>query len=252
MFRPIRCWVLVSSLTFVGVGCVTPTPTPVPTATLTPIPIATLIPTAPPVPTATSISPTARATLTPTLPPTAMRTPTTMPTPLLFRRLETGKCLVSMASPESWPPWSETPWGRECGRVNGVCTGDWGCGELGIENNLDLDVVAVLTKYTGASTHQSILVAVYIQARQSFVITGLSSDNFLGEVYVALGEDWDASLAEFTRRAQYLHSTDRWMFFAKPKCSLWTVRLDPGFRSDLQLIPDAQFPCLPAPNRRCD
>jgi hypothetical protein len=238
MFKPIRLCGLLLMFVSICVGCATPMQTPVPTATFTPVPTATSIPTTTPVP------PTVTSALMPLVLPTALLMPTATPAPLLFRRLETGKCLVSMASAESWPPWSETPWGRECGHGNGVGTRDWGCGELGIENNLDLDVVAVLTKYTGASTRQSILVAVYIQAHQSFVMTGLGSDNFLGEVYLTCGEDWDASLAKFTRRTLYLHSTDRWMFFANPKCSQWTLNLWPGFGSNFETIPENQFPGL--------
>jgi hypothetical protein len=34
------------------------------------------------------------------------------------------------------------------------------------------------------------------------------------------------------------------MFFANPKCSQWTLKLLPGFGSDLQAIPENQFPEL--------
>ena len=119
MFKPIGLGVLGLMLAFVCAGCATPTPTPVPTATFTPVPTAT------PIPTATPVPPTATPTFTPTPLPTATRTPTATPTPLLFRRSYTGAYLVTLV-----PPANE------------------GCGLLGIENNLDLDVLAVLVRYS--------------------------------------------------------------------------------------------------------
>ena len=215
MFKPIWFWGLFLMLTFVCVGCATRTPTPVPTATFTPVPTAT------PIPTATPVPPTATPTLTPTSLPTATRTPTSTPTPLLFRRYYTGSYLVAPL-----PPANE------------------GCGLLGIENNLDLDVLAVLVRYSATSTRPNILAAVYIMAHQYFAILGLGADNFLGEVYLAVGEDWDTGLAKFTRKNQYLRTTDRLMFFANPSCSNWTLNLAPGFGPNFQVIPENQFPSL--------
>jgi hypothetical protein len=119
-----------------------------------------------------------------------------------------------------------------------------GCGQLGIENDLDLDMLAVLVKYSATATRPNVLAAVYLVAHQSFTILGLGADNFLGEVYLAVGEDWDPRLAKFTRKNQYLHAIDRWMFFAKPSCSNYTFILGPGFGPGFQVIPENQFPSL--------
>ena len=221
MFKPIWFCVLLFVLAFVWVGCTTPTPTRVPTATFAPVPTATPIPVATPIPTATPVPPTATPTFTPTPLPTATRTPTAVPTPLLFRRYYTGSTLVSLV-----PPANE------------------GCGTLAIENNLDLDILAVLVRYSTTATRPNILTAVYVMAHQYYAVLGLGSDNFLGEVYVAIGEDWDPSLAKFTRKNQYLHTIDRLMFFANPSCSNWVITLTSPIGPDLQIVPENQFPSL--------
>ena len=215
MFKPIGFCALLVGLAFVWVGCATPTPTPTsvpPTAT--PIP-----PTATSIPTATPIPPTAAPTFTPTPLPTATRTPTPAPTPMLFRRSWTGSYLFYPVSPATE-----------------------GCGTLAIENNLDLDAVAVLVRYSATATRPNFIAGVYVVAHQYFAFLNLGSDNFLGEVYVAVGEDWDSGLAKFTRKNQYLRTTDRLMFFANPSCSNWTVNLAPGFGPTVQVIPENQFP----------
>ena len=217
MFKPIWFCVLGLMLACACAGCATPTPTPTsvpPTAT--PIP-----PTATPIPTATPVPPTATVTLTPTPLPTATQTPTAAPTPLLFRRSWTGSYLFYPVSPATE-----------------------GCGTLAIENNLDLDVVAVLARYSATATRPNFIAGVYVVAHQYFAFLNLGSDNFLGEVYLAVGEDWDSGLAKFTRKNQYLRTTDRLMFFANPSCSNWTVKLAPGLGPDVQVIPENQFPSL--------
>ena len=217
MFKPIGFCVLVLMLAFVCAGCATPTPTPtrVPPATLTAVPTAT------PIPTATPVPPTATATFTPTPLPTATRTPTVAPTPLLFRQSYTGSYLFYPVSPATE-----------------------GCGTLAIQNNLDLDVVAALAKYSATATRPNFIAGVYVVAHQYFAFLNLGSDNFLGEVYVAAGEDWDNNQEKFTRKNQYFRTTDRLMFFANPSCSNWTVTLAPGFGPNVQVIPENQFPSL--------
>jgi hypothetical protein len=152
--------------------------------------------------------------------PTVTRTPTPIPTPLLFRRYFTGSFLVP-SSPQAYG----------------------GCGTLAFENNLDLDVAAVLVRYSETATKPNILAAVYVLARQYYAILQLAPDNFLGEVYLAIGEDWDPNLAKFTRKNQYLRAKDRLMFFANPSCSNWTIKIAPGV-PDLLAIPENQFPSL--------
>ena len=111
------------------------------------------------------------------------------------------------------------------------------------ENHLDLDLVVVLVRYSATATRPNIHAAVFILTRQSFRLLGLGPDNFLGEVYVAVGEDWDPNLARFTRKNQYLRTTDRLMFFANPSCSNYVIKIAPG-APDLQPIPENQFPNL--------
>ncbi len=217
MFKRLWFCVLIFAFTFVGVGCATPTPipTPVPTATFTSVPTVT------PLPTATPVPPTATATFTPMPSPTVTRTPTAAPTPQLFRRYYTGSFLVYPV-----PPATE------------------GCGTLAFENHLDLDSVVVLVRYAATATRPNTVAAIFILTRQSFRLLGLGADNFLGEVYVAVGEDWDPNLARFTRKNQYLRTNDRLMFFANPSCSNYVIKIIPG-APDLQPIPENQFPSLP-------
>jgi len=216
MLKPIGFWTLIWSLAFVGVGCATPTPLPtpklVPTATFTAVPTVT------PIPTATPVPPTATVTFTPSPLPTATRTPTATPTPLLFRRSWTGSYLFYPVPPA-----------RE------------GCGMLAIENNLDLDAVAALVRYSATATRPNFIAGVYVVAHQYFAFLNLGSDNFLGEVYLAAGEDWDPDQAKFTRKNQYYRTRDRLMFFANPSCSNWKINLAPG-APDLLPLPENQFP----------
>ncbi|MBM3128532.1 MAG: hypothetical protein FJ009_07890 [Chloroflexi bacterium] len=218
MFKQFRFCVLLFAFAFVLIGCATPTPTPAPT----PAPPATFtrVPTLAPTATATPIPPTATATHTATPVPTVTRTPTAVPTPVLFRRYYTGSFLVYPV-----PPATE------------------GCGTLAFENHLDLDLVVMLVRYSPTATRPSIHAAVFILARQFFRLLGLGPDNFLGEVYVAAGEDWDPDLARFTRKNQYLRVTDRLMFFASPSCSHYVIKVASG-APDLQPIPENQFPGL--------
>lgn len=215
MFKQFVLCALVLSLAFFGVGCATPTPVPKPPPTATPMPslTATLLP-----PTRTPIPPTATATFTATPLPTVTPTFTAVPTRVLFRRYYTGSFI---AYPQ--PEWTE------------------GCGTLTFENHLDLDLVVVLVRYS--TTQPKIHAGIFILARQLFRLLGLGSDNFLGEVYVAAGEDWDPDLAKFTRKNQYFRVPDRLMFFASPSCSHHVVKVVAG-APDLQPIPENQFPRL--------
>lgn len=218
MFKRLWFYVLIFALAFILIGCATPTPTPVPT----PVPSATFtpVPTVAPTATATPVPPTATATFTPLPPPTVTQTPTAAPTPLLFRRYYTGSFLVYPV-----PPANE------------------GCGMLAFENHLDLDSVVVLVRYSATATRPNIHAAVFILMRQYFRLLGLGADNFLGEVYVAIGEDWDSSLARFTRKNQFLRATNRLMFSANPSCSNHVIKIQAG-APDLQPIPESQFPSL--------
>lgn len=218
MFK-LFCWgVLLFALTFVLVGCVTPTPTPAPT----PVPSATFtrVPTVAPTATVTPVPPTATAPFTSTPLPTVTRTPTLAPTPQLFRRYYTGSFII-----DPMPPANE------------------GCGSLKFENYLDQDMVFALVKYSPAATRPNIHAAVFILARQYFQLLGLGADNFLGEVYVAVGEDWDPNRARFTRKNQFLRLADRLMFFASPSCSHHLIKVQTG-SPDLKPIPENQFPSL--------
>jgi hypothetical protein len=209
---------LFCALAFVVIGCATPTPVPAPP----PVPSATFtrVPTIAPTFTATPVPPTATATFTPPPPPTATQTPTLAPTPQLYRRYYTGSFIVDPV-----PPANE------------------GCGSIKFENYLDQDLVVVLVRYSPTAPRPNVHAAIFVLARQYFTLLGLGTDNFLGEVYVAVGEDWDSNLARFTRKNQFLRLADRLMFFANPSCSHHVVKVQAG-SLDLKPIPENQFPGL--------
>ena len=134
----------------------TPTATATAAPTATPTPTATATATSTPRPTLTSTwTPTPTPSLTPM--PTRTRAPTPSPSPTLTRRLATGTVI------------------KETGARDGE-------GELTVENGLDLDAVAVLSR-------DSWLLAVYVGHKSSHTITGIPDGN--DELFFTLGEDWD-------------------------------------------------------------
>lgn len=215
MLKPISFRIFLLTIVLC-VSCATPTPMPTPTRA----PTVTPVPTATPIPSATPVPPTATPTFTPTPVPTVTRTPTAAPTPLLFRRSWTGSYLFYPVPP--------------------LATG--GCGTLAIQNDLDLDIVVALARYSATATRPNFIVGAYVLAHGYFAFLNLGSDNFLGEVYVAAGEDWDNELLKFTRKNQYFRTQDRLMFFASPSCSHYVVKVTPQASPDLVVVPENQFP----------
>ena len=203
---------------------ITDTPTvqaavPQPT-TATPRPTATSMPTTTPTPT---VTPTPRPTLTstwtptptPTLTPrpTRTRAPTPLPSPTLTRRLATGTVI------------------KEVGPRNGD-------GELTVENGLDLDAVAVLSR-------DGWLLAVYVRHNSSHTVTGIPDGSY--ELYFTLGEDWDAEQGAFTRRRDLSRFEEPFPFTSTATTySIWSVTLHPvpGGTANSQDVPENQFPDL--------
>ncbi len=109
-----------------------------------------------------------------TLAPVPTRTSTPAPTPTLTRQLATGS-VIKQSGPRD------------------------GQGELTVENGLDLEAVAVLSRSDGW------LLAVYIQHNNSYTITSIPDGNY--DLFFTLGEDWDAGDGAFTRRRDLLAST---------------------------------------------
>jgi len=188
----------------------TATPTPTLTSTWTPTPKPTRTPTAKP-----TRTPTATRTRTPTALPTATRTraPTVAPSPTLTRRLATGTVV------------------KQTGALNGM-------GELTVENGLDLDAVAVLSR-------DSWLLAVYVRNNSSHTIGGIPDGNY--ELFFTLGEDWDAGQAEFTRRRDLSRFEESFPFTSTSTTySIWSVTLHPvpGGTASSEDVPESQFPSL--------
>ena len=184
----------------------TPTATSMPTATPTP----TVTPTSRPTLTRTW-TPTPTPTLTPK--PTLTRAPTPLPSPTLTRRLATGTVI------------------KEVGPRNGD-------GELTVENGLDLDAVAVLSR-------DGWLLAVYVRHNSSHTITGIPDGSY--ELYFTLGEDWDAEQGAFTRRRDLSRFEESFPFTSTATTySVWSVTLHPvpGGTADSQDVPENQFPDL--------
>jgi len=189
----------------------TVTPTPIP-------PTAALTPTSMPTPTRTRTptrTPTITATRTPTITPTPMRTrtPTPPPSPTLTRRLETGTVI------------------KQTGARNGE-------GELTVENGLDLDAVAVLSRGDW-------LLAVYVRHNSSHTINGIPDGNH--DLFFTLGEDWDAGQGAFTRRRDLSRFDEPFPFTSTPTTySVWTVTLHPvpGGTANAHDVPVNQFPDL--------
>jgi hypothetical protein len=192
----------------------TPTSTTRPTLTLTSTWTPTPTPTRTPTPTPTR-TPTATRTRPPTaLPsPTRTRPPTAMPSPTLTRRLATGTII------------------KQTGATNGE-------GELTVDNGLDLDAVAVLSR-------DSWLLAVYVRNNSSHTITGIPDGNY--ELFFTLGEDWDAAQGAFTRRRDLSRFEESFPFTSTPTTySVWSVTLHPvpGGTANSQDVPANQFPNL--------
>ncbi len=178
--------------------------TPTPTWTLTPTPSPTITPTS-----TRTHTPTPSPTITPS--PTRTRTPT--PRPTVTRRLATGTVI------------------KQTGARNGE-------GELTVENGLDLDAVAVLSR-------DDWLFAVYIRNNSSHRLTGIPDGSY--DLFFTLGEDWDAAQGAFTRRRDLSRFDEPFPFTSTPTTyTVWSVTLHPvpGGTADSHDVPVNQFPDL--------
>jgi len=115
-----------------------------------------------------------------------------------------------------------------------------GEGELRIENGLDLDAVAVLSRIDGAS-----VVAIYVLNHGNFTITGIQDGTY--ELYFTLGEDWDSERTRFTRRRSLSRFDDPFGFTTTATTyTAWTVTLHPveGGTAETEPVPEDEFPDL--------
>jgi hypothetical protein len=115
-----------------------------------------------------------------------------------------------------------------------------GEGELRVENGLDLDAVAVLSRPDGTW-----MVAVYIQNHDNLTITQVQDGTY--ELYFTLGEDWDSQEARFTRRRSLSRFEDPFNFNTTATThTVWSVTLHSvaGGTADTEPIPEGEFPDL--------
>ncbi len=115
-----------------------------------------------------------------------------------------------------------------------------GAGELTVGNELDLDGVAVLSQEGGG-----LMVAVYILNHGSHTITGIPDGTYA--LYFALGEDWDAEQAKFTRKQRLSRFEDLFSFTTTSTTYTgWSVTLHPvaGGTGSTESVPEGQFPDL--------
>ena len=116
-----------------------------------------------------------------------------------------------------------------------------GKGQLKIENGLDEDAVAVLSRQEG-----SLLVAVYILNHSSHTIAGIPDGTY--DLYFAVGEDWDAQQATFTRKRRLSRFDDPFPFTTADDAAFrgWSVTLQPvaGGTAGTENVPEGEFPDL--------
>jgi len=113
-----------------------------------------------------------------------------------------------------------------------------GEGELTVENGLDLDAVAVLSR-------DDWLLAVYIRNNSSHTLNGIPDGNY--DLFFTLGEDWDAGQGAFTRRRDLSRFDELFPFTSTPTTyTVWSVTLHPvpGGTADSHDVPVNQFPNL--------
>lgn len=180
------------------------------TLTVTPSQTPTMTPTATVPPPTSTPPPTATATRTPTLTPFPSPTATALP-----RRLSNGT-FIKQTMPRT------------------------GEGELEVNNGQDLDAVVVLTALNDAP-----LFAVYIQARNSFKIEGISDGTY--KVFFMLGEDWDSASGRFTRKVRYQVFEDTFRYTTtSTTATIWRITLHPvvGGTGRTDSVSPSNFPPL--------
>ena len=122
---------------------------------------------------------------------------------------------------------------KQAGSTNGK-------GELGVENGLDLDAIAVLVRPDGAWA-----LAVYIRNHDNFTITGIPDSTY--DLYFTLGEDWDSEQAKFTRRTRLSRFEELFPFTTTATTyTVWSVTLHPveGGGAETEAVPEDEFPDL--------
>jgi len=115
-----------------------------------------------------------------------------------------------------------------------------GHGKLNVENEFDLDAVAVLCS---AEEPEIALLAFYVQAHDSYIAKLIKRGTYV--LYVALGEDWDEDSRKFLSKATYYRGIGELEFEeTKRKRTQWNVTLDPEYGMPGKPISEDEFPSL--------
>ncbi len=119
-------------------------------------------------------------------------------------------------------------------------TGGWG--ELEIDNGLDLDAVAVLSRPEEPKVS---LTAVYIRATDSHTIRGIIDGVYI--LYFKIGEDWDDGSKKFMGKEVYQRFEEEFDFETLPdQYTIWEITLNPvvGGTADTESLSEDEFPVI--------
>lgn len=114
-----------------------------------------------------------------------------------------------------------------------------GEGELKIENELDLDVVVVLSS---PEEPEIALLAVYVQSHDSHKVRAIKRGTYV--VYIAMGEDWDKDSQKFLSEATYYRYPGEYEWEeTSRKYQRWYFTFEPGYTLG-QPVGEDEFPSL--------
>ena len=117
-----------------------------------------------------------------------------------------------------------------------------GDGDLTIENGLEWDAIAVLSK---SNEPNIALMSVYIRSDDSYTITGIPDGVYI--LYYALGKDWDSSSKKFTITQVYKRFEEELEFeTTRTRYTTFTAALYPVFggTAETEPVDEANFPEL--------
>ena len=119
-----------------------------------------------------------------------------------------------------------------------------GYGELTIENGLQSDAVVVLSNFYNPKIA---LIAVYIQAGDTYTITGIEDGIYT--LYFVIGKDWDNNKKEFRQPEMYSRFKDSLVFETTTtstyiEYTIYTVTLHPvvGGQAETERVSKDEFP----------
>ncbi|MCD6493384.1 MAG: hypothetical protein J7K36_06270 [Archaeoglobaceae archaeon] len=119
-----------------------------------------------------------------------------------------------------------------------------GYGKLTIENGLQSDAVVVLSNFYNPKIA---LIAVYIQAGDTYTITGIEDGVYT--LYFVIGKDWDNNKKEFRQPEMYSRFKDSLVFETTTtstyiEYTIYTVTLHPvvGGQAETERVSKDEFP----------